>query len=502
MTSAKISGMVSNLGSVDAGLPEVTGTVDKGLCATAQASFASVMEQKTSGYGNQQLTSENPVGKEPAATTTQPAAVADGTKKLNVKESSPTQKVEEMQNQLEDTKDAFETGVKEILKDELGVSDEQVEDVMSVLGLQWMDLLNPASLSQLVTQLTGTEDACSLLMSEEFTNIMQNTDALVQNLSETLGLSKDEWVALQNQLTELTTPEEANLTADFNEKLDMADSGIQGTTPQADVTIASQETQDTTATAATAQMTQATEETQNVQPEEETEDAVPVLEVNKSENTQSENNVSEDTSGEMDESAAQSQKTKESSVNEHAQTMEFQVRAEQQTAVPEEVNTVASRTTIDVQDIMNQIAEFAKVNLSPENSSVEMQLNPENLGKVYLHIAATKEGNITAELAVSSETVKTALEAQIADLRTSLNQQGIKVDAVEVTIASHEFERNLEQNAAGEEQQSSQREENGRTAGRRLFRGELDELSGLMNEEEALAAQIMKDHGNTMDVTA
>lgn len=494
MTSAKISGMVSTPGTLDTGLSKVTGTVEKGLCATAQASFASVMEQKTSGYGNQQLTSKNPVGKEPAATATQPAAVADSTKKLNVKENSPTQKVEELQNQLEDTKDAFETGVKEILKDELGVSDEQVKDAMSILELQWMDLLNPASLSQLVTQLTGTEDACSLLMSEEFTNIMQNIDALVQNLSETLGISKDEWVALQNQLTELT--------ADFNETVDMADGGVQEMAPQTDATITSQETQDTTVTAATVQMTHTTEETQNVQPEEETEDEAPVIQVNASEDAQTENNVSEDASGEMGEPAAQSQKTKESSVNEHAQTMEFQVRAEQQTTAPEEVNTVASRTTIDVQDIMNQITEFAKVNLSSENSSIEMQLNPENLGKVYLHIAATKEGNITAELTVSSETVKTALEAQIADLRTSLNQQGIKVDAVEVTIASHEFERNLEQNAAGEEQQGSQREESGRTAGRRLFRGELDELSGLMNEEEALAAQIMKDHGNTMDVTA
>lgn len=491
MTSAKISGMVSTPGTLDTGLSKVTGTVEKGLCATAQASFASVMEQKTSGYGNQQLTSGNPVGKEPAATTTQPAAVADSTKKLNVKENSPTQKVEELQNQLEDTKDAFETGVKEILKDELGVSDEQVEDAMSILGLQWMDLLNPASLSQLVTQLTGTEDACSLLMSEEFTNIMQNTDALVQNLSETLGISKDEWVALQNQLAELT--------ADFNETVDMADGGVQEMAQQTDATITSQ---DTTVMAATVQMTHATEETQNVQPEEETEDTTPVIQVNASEDAQTENNVSENASGEMGEPAAQSQKTKESSVNEHAQNMEFQVRTEQQTVAPEEVNKVASRTTIDVQDIMNQITEFAKVNLSPENSSIEMQLNPENLGKVYLHIAATKEGNITAELAVSSEAVKTALEAQIADLRTSLNQQGIKVDAVEVTIASHEFERNLEQNASGEEQQGSQREESGRTAGRRLFRGELDELSGLMNEEEALAAQIMKDHGNTMDVTA
>lgn len=491
MTSAKISGMVSTPGTLDTGLSKVTGTVEKGLCATAQASFASVMEQKTSGYGNQQLTSGNPVGKETAATATQPAAVADSTKKLNVKENSPTQKVEELQNQLEDTKDAFETGVKEILKDELGVSDEQVEDAMSILGLQWMDLLNPASLSQLVTQLTGTEDACSLLMSEEFTNIMQNTDALVQNLSETLGISKDEWVALQNQLAELT--------ADFNETVDMADGGVQEMAPQTDATITSK---DTTVMAATVQMTHTTEETQNVQPEEEAEDATPVIQVNASEDAQTENNVSENASGEMDEPAAQSQKTKESSVNEHAQNMEFQVRAEQLAAAPEEVNKVASRTTIDVQDIMNQITEFAKVNLSPENSSIEMQLNPENLGKVYLHIAATKEGNITAELAVSSETVKTALEAQIADLRTSLNQQGIKVDAVEVTIASHEFERNLEQNASGEEQQGSQREESGRTAGRRLFRGELDELSGLMNEEEALAAQIMKDHGNTMDVIA
>ena len=491
MTSAKISGMVSTPGTLDTGLSKVTGTVEKGLCATAQASFASVMEQKTSGYGNQQLTSGNPVGKEPAATTTQPAAVADSAKKLNVKENSPTQKVEELQNQLEDTKDAFETGVKEILKDELGVSDEQVEDAMSILGLQWMDLLNPASLSQLVTQLTGTEDACSLLMSEEFTNIMQNTDELVQSLSETLGISKDEWVALQNQLAELT--------ADFNETVDMADGGVQEIAPQTDATITSQ---DTTVMAATVQMTHTTEETQNVQPEEETEDAAPVIQVNASEDAQTENNVSENASGEMGEPAAQSQKTKESSVNEHAQNMEFQVRAEQLAVAPEEVNKVASRTTIDVQDIMNQITEFAKVNLSPENSSIEMQLNPENLGKVYLHIAATKEGNITAELAVSSETVKTALEAQIADLRTSLNQQGIKVDAVEVTIASHEFERNLEQNASGEEQQGSQREESGRTAGRRLFRGELDELSGLMNEEEALAAQIMKDHGNTMDVTA
>ena len=34
----------------------------------------------------------------------------------------------------------------------------------------------------------------------------------------------------------------------------------------------------------------------------------------------------------------------------------------------------------------------------------------------------------------------------MAELRESLNQSGVKVDAVEVTVASHEFEKNLEQN--------------------------------------------------------
>ena len=491
MTSAKISGMVSTPGTLDTGLSKATGTVEKGLCATAQASFASVMEQKTSGYGNQQLTSENPVGKEPAATATQPAAVADSTKKLNVKENSPTQKVEELQNQLEDTKDAFETGVKEILKDELGVSDEQVEDAMSILGLQWMDLLNPASLSQLVTQLTGTEDACSLLMSEEFTNIMQNTEALVQNLSETLGISKDEWVALQNQLAELT--------ADFNETVDMADGGVQEIAPQTDATITSQ---DTTVMAATVQMTHTTEETQNVQPEEETEDAAPVIQVNASEDAQTENNVSENASGEMGEPAAQSQKTKESSVNEHAQNMEFQVRAEQQTVAPEEVNKVASRTTIDVQDIMNQITEFAKVNLSSENSSIEMQLNPENLGKIYIHVTE-KAGTITAQIAATNENVREALQAQVADLKTNLNQQGIKVDAVEVTIENHEFEQNLEQNA-GREQKRAEQEEEQRSAGNRrnINLADPGSLDGTMTEEESLSAKIMQENGNQMDITA
>ena len=90
---------------------------------------------------------------------------------------------------------------------------------------------------------------------------------------------------------------------------------------------------------------------------------------------------------------------------------------------------------------------------------MEMQLNPENLGKIYLNISE-KEGVIRAQLAAQNEVVKEALETQMVELRQNLNQQGIKVDAIEVTVATHEFEQNLDGQAKQEEQAGEQMEQN------------------------------------------
>ena len=131
---------------------------------------------------------------------------------------------------------------------------------------------------------------------------------------------------------------------------------------------------------------------------------------------------------------------------------------------------------------------------------MEMQLNPENLGKVYVNVYS-REGTIHAQLAASNESVRAALETQVADLRQNLTQAGVKVDAIEVTVASHEFERNLEQNGESEKQQGERQEE--KVSHRRNLNSDsLDELSGLMTEEETLAAQIMRDNGNSVDLTA
>lgn len=172
------------------------------------------------------------------------------------------------------------------------------------------------------------------------------------------------------------------------------------------------------------------------------------------------------------------------------------------------VNTMQSADTsqmsaylnANTMEIMEQIVEQVKVNVTAEKSTMELQLNPENLGKIHISISE-ENGIINAKFTATNELVKEALESQIATLRENLNQAGVKVDAIEVTVSSHKFESNLEQNHKREEQEGAYQEELVQKR-RNLNVNTLDELSGLMTEEEALVAQIMKDNGNSVDLIA
>ena len=153
---------------------------------------------------------------------------------------------------------------------------------------------------------------------------------------------------------------------------------------------------------------------------------------------------------------------------------------------------------------MDQMEGLARSFASATGTTVEMQLNPENLGRLVLSVTE-KHGNVTAQITASNEQVKEALQTQMVELRSTLQAQGIKVEAVEVTVATHEFEQNLDGNASanGQMQEQSQRQAAEQQNGRRnLNINSLDELSGLMSEEETLAAQMMRDNGGTVDFTA
>jgi flagellar hook-length control protein FliK len=147
-------------------------------------------------------------------------------------------------------------------------------------------------------------------------------------------------------------------------------------------------------------------------------------------------------------------------------------------------------------DIMNQIMDYMKTSVKEDTSSLEMQLHPESLGTLQIHLAS-KGGVVTANFITQNETVKSALESQMIQLKESFEEQGVKVNAIEVTVQTHEFERNLDQGRG----ESKNREPARRTRIRRI---NLEEPMAAedMEQADALAVDMLSAGGNTVDYTA
>lgn len=159
----------------------------------------------------------------------------------------------------------------------------------------------------------------------------------------------------------------------------------------------------------------------------------------------------------------------------------------------------ASYTTNDMENILNQVQENLRVNLKEEMTEMEMNLHPASLGNVKVQVAA-KDGVITANFMTQNETVKAAIESQIVELRESMNEQGIKVEAIEVTVASHAFDENLSKE--GEHTTTSDEE-----AKKKKIRS-INLNDDMMTEDEEtddeirIAKDMMARNGNTVDYLA
>lgn len=90
-------------------------------------------------------------------------------------------------------------------------------------------------------------------------------------------------------------------------------------------------------------------------------------------------------------------------------------------------------TTVTVKDIFQQIVtKFTSQNLG-DASKVTMQLNPEHLGKIAFQVVS-RQGQMTGQFVAESEAVKSAIEAQMSQLKVHLAEQGIRVQEVKVVV--------------------------------------------------------------------
>lgn len=452
----------------------------------------------------------------------------DAFEKDYAKFGSPVRKIDQAQTQRPGSEADMQkvqelTGqVKESVQETMQVSEEEVEQAMETLGLGMLDLLLPQNLIRLVQELTGNTEVGALLTDGNFQAMMQEVTGLITGFQQDNGLNTAQFSDLLAQLSAQVDELEEKVKALLN--LD----GSEQTTPQQ--TAGMQEISESMAEqmpegqmAAVAveeqpQMQTVQDQLQNnpqnesvqtgaLEPDQTTAMAVEELpEEFAQTKDQGENAMSQ---GDMNKQQSQMQTDERKTVTAEHHAGMFGERAavmNEQTiaAAPETLQTSQTYSYVELDHLMNQLEGLARTFASAAGTTVEMQLNPENLGRLVLSVTE-KHGNVTAQITASNEQVREALQTQMVELRSTLQAQGIKVEAVEVTVATHEFEQNLDGNtsANGQMQEQAGGQHAGNGNGRRNFhRNSLDELSGLMSEEEALVAQMMRDNGGTVDFTA
>ena len=97
--------------------------------------------------------------------------------------------------------------------------------------------------------------------------------------------------------------------------------------------------------------------------------------------------------------------------------------------------------------------------------------------------------------------MKAVLETQMIQLKEQFEEQGIKVEAVEVTVANHAYGEQY-----GAQQDASQQQSENAKKGARRINLNLDEMEeeGLeaLDDSERIAVEMMQANGNTVDYTA
>ncbi|MCI5856060.1 MAG: flagellar hook-length control protein FliK [Agathobacter sp.] len=397
-------------------------------------------------------------------------------------------------------KDKADQLAKDVIKsvsNNLGVDEEKVTEAMEMLGLTALDLLNPQNLVQLSKELTGAVDDAGLLLNADFKQLLSDVAALGNSFAEETGVSVEMIAQITEESPELMVTAETDsgvlqaetvandVTTDTNAALSALDVDKNADTATADATATDAATTD--AAVVDAELENPKEMADN--PDQSSDESAdsglqPGVTVEPVMRRQNDSAASGMKNGQFANQLA-------NAVNE---------------AMPEidaagEIPQTETYTSVDAVDVINQIVERVRISQGTDTTTIEMQLNPENLGKIYLNISS-REGAVHAQLYAQNEDVKIALEAQIATLTENLNQAGVKVEAVEIAVATHEFERNLEQNAGSGEEQQEEAQEKNQTSRRSLRMDGFDDPDLTLSDEEALIAQMMKDNGNSVDFTA
>lgn len=345
--------------------------------------------------------------------------------------------------------------IKNKIKETMDVSDEDIENAMEQLGIGIVDLLDPQSVTDLVIALSGNSDSLEFLTDASavanLQDIINTVDEVTQNLTETYNI-------------DITSVKD--IVKDFENDSDEAVASEQPVNKQ---------------------ITDYQDDKQNEKAvTEDTKESITDVIAEKTE-VKSE-------AAFTDEKKNDSDTHLQDKNNDGIEKITSDMTQSIQKAFSEVVDETSAVNEVD---IVRQVVEQIKVTTTQQLSSIEVMLNPENLGKVHVAVTA-KQGIVTAQLTAQNEQVKAVLENQMTALKEQFNNQGVKVEAVEITVQSHGFEseQNLEGNNSNQAQQKKK-------SHRKL---DLSSLEGLdesdMTSEEIRAKDAIVNGNSSVEYSA
>lgn len=359
-----------------------------------------------------------------------------------------------------------EKSAKDLVEDiaeKMDMTPEEVEKAMEILGLTAVELFDTDNLKQLLLSLSGNTDEMALLTDETLYGNLQDLLGTVEEslatLQEELGLSDEEMEALMKQMlagqdgTDAVEEPEVNLEGmkDYTVSVQK-----DGETVQVKVTVDDESGNKSVQESVTGTSAKEVQDSQKMQ--------------------------------ERDASAGNGREGREG---------QALLQAEAPAEIPEvPAEAPAEYRSMQTQEIMNQIVEYMKINVKADTQTMELQLHPASLGTVNVQIVA-KDGGLTAHFTTQNETVRAVIETQLIQLKHQFEEQGIKVDAVEVTVANHAYGEQFSQDSGNTEQDQSKA-----SKGRRRIN--LDQLEGEeeMEDSDRIAVEMMQANGGTVDYMA
>ncbi len=409
------------------------------------------------------------------------ASKTDKTAKNSDQTDTVKKTASDSSNASPEKEEALTGAVEKIVKETaelLGIDPEQLKDLMAQLGLALQDLLKPENVNMLTANVLADGDAISLITDASVLDTARQINELINNVLADAGTDaaavsafiEDKGIDISEMLAEVIGPEVsagADVSADENVSV------IKDTDTQ---------------NASDVLMAKTPEENIAVN-----------TEAKASSGNENSGNTDHDTAhGFTDEHRLHDDRSAYNAADGRVQEQFSQNTAQ----TTENVSAPPESYLNDPVRTVEQVIEHIKAEVKEDFTSLEMTLNPQSLGNVAVNLIS-KNGALTAEFTTQTEVAKAALESQIVVLKENLEQQGVKVDAVDVTVSSHAFEQNLEQGNDGDSEAEAAEKERLRKGTRKIDLNTFtDGYPEDIDEADQVTVSMMQSDGNRMDYRA